>query len=199
MYSKFKLLIIFLLSTQVISCANNYDLSPKYNEESKILNLGKFAIENITYHRSNVKRIGDRGAARITSEIFKSSDPVCNRLDISIASVKTGYYFRHEGYFEILDTYDGKCAIENMANVFFMKCELPASMWSKKYDFDSMDIGRHDYYVSTSDTSAQTTKKINLLVPSEKCMGAIKDSVLSQMKEKKIRTYDPETRRWSEG
>ncbi len=199
MYSKFKLLIIFLVSTQVISCANNYDLSPKYNEESKILNLGKFSLENITYHRSDIKRVGDRSAARVETQVYKSTDPVCNKLDISIATLNSGYYFNKESYFDILDRYYGKCSIDNVANVFFLKCELPASMWTTKYDFDSKDIGRHAYYVSTGDSSTETRKKMNFIVPSEKCMGAIKDSVLSQMKVKKIRTYDPETRKWSEG
>jgi len=199
MYSKFKLLFILIVSTQLISCAHNYDLSPKYNEESKILNLGEFSIENITHHRSNLKRVGDRSAARIENQVYKSSDTVCNELEVSIATLNTGYYFTNEAYHDILDTYDGKCAIENIANVFFMKCELPASMWSGKYDLAPSDIGLHAYYVATSDTSTQTKKKVKFIVPGEKCMGAIKDSVLTQMKIKKIRSYDPETRRWSEG
>jgi hypothetical protein len=199
MHSKFKILLILFFSAQIISCANNYDISPKYNEETKTLTLGKFAVENITYHRSEVTRAGDRSAARIEKQVYKSDDSVCKKLDISIATLGGSYVFYNQAYFDILDNFDGRCSIDNVANLYFMKCELPESMWTKNYDFDSKDIGRHAYIVSTSDRSADAKKKVNYFVPSEKCMGAIKESVLSQMKVKKVRTYNPETKKWTKG
>lgn len=199
MSSKSKLLFILFASMQLISCANYYDISPKYHDESKTLTVGKFTLEDITYHRSDVKHVGDRSAARVESQIYKSSDSVCNKLDISIATLSGGYVFNNEGYFDILDSFDGKCSIDNVANVYFMKCQLPESRWTTKYDFAAKDIGRHVYYISSNDSSTQAKKKINFVVSSEKCMTAIKESVLSQMKEKKFRTYDPESKKWTNG
>jgi hypothetical protein len=199
MHSKFKILLILIFSSQVISCANNYDISPKYNEETKTLTLGKFTVDNITYHRSAVERAGDRSVARVETQVYKSNDSVCKKLDISIATLGGSYVFYNQAYFDILDHFDGRCSIDNVSNLYFMKCELPESLWTKKYDFDSKDIGRHTYIVSTSDRGADAKKKVNYFLPSEKCMVAIKESVLSQMKVKKVRTYNPDTKKWTKG
>lgn len=191
-----KLMIAISAATLLASCAS-YKLTPKYEESNKTVMLGSYPINHITFHHSDSKRVGERGLVKLTEEVFQSRDHVCNRLQISTLSLGPQHVFSHNIYQEILDHYNKKCEIENVSSTYFMTCDLPVSLATKEYDPTINDFKKFAYYIATTDSNTEARKKFTLNLPNETCLNDIKSHLLSRQKSYVLRTFDPETGKWS--
>lgn len=183
-------------ATLLASCAS-YNLTPKYEESNKTVMLGSYPINHITSHHSDTKRVGATGQVKLTEETFWSQDHICRQIQISTLSLNPQYVFSYNIYQEVLDHYDGKCEIENVASTYFMKCNLPDSLATKAYDITINDFKKFAYYIATTDSNTEARKKFTLALPNETCMNDIKTHLLSKEKSYVVRTFDPETGKWS--
>jgi hypothetical protein len=175
----------------------SYSLTPHYDEPNKTVNLGTYPVNNITFHNSESKRVGEANAVKIVKETYHSSDHICNQLHISSLSLNIRFVFNTGIYQDVFDHHDGNCHIEHVGTTYFLKCAFLGALSLISYDIDLKDFTNYAYYIATTDSNTEAREKFTITLPNQECMDDIKTHLLSQRKSYVMRSYDPETGKWS--
>lgn len=117
------ILYIVLIATFLSGCVPQYNLAPKYNEKNATVYIDNFSIDSVIYHQKQSEFPDDiQVSVKRTSEYFKTTDEQCSSFVVDKFKADGDWHYRASTNQIALRMHNGKCDIERIGNIYFLKC-----------------------------------------------------------------------------
>lgn len=122
MYSLYFMVFAGVIFT---GCAQSFDINPKYDDKSKIVNIDSYVMSDISYFNKRNSNI-DTETMGSTGYIIKearSNSGVCNYIYTSNHEAKGHWYYTSSALDSLRMQYKNNCEIEKVgSNIDFVEC-----------------------------------------------------------------------------
>ncbi len=136
------LLCIGLISTFLNGCVTHYNIAPKYDEKNATVFIDNFLINSVTYHQKKFIFPNAAGMVGVASEYFKTNDEQCSSFSVDKYEADGLWHYNSSSNDDVLRQHNGKCNIEKVGNIYFLKCSGKTRMVSDGKE----SIKKTDYY-----------------------------------------------------
>ncbi len=186
-------LSLVTISLSVLGCSTVHNFSPEYDKDSETLKFGTLVLENMKLDESKVSYAGSTNHVTISETKFSSDANDCKNISITELNVPTDYYFYNNMHEDVLKKHKGMCSIENIDNIYFMRCL--SSLFSSSED--NLNPKTYSYYIASALQSSEVNKKTLVSIASSSCIRNFKRHYYAHNTSGNVQLYNLEKDEWA--